>query len=146
MDNFNIIGITVETLNQNGQSLNDLEKLWGQFWDDDIKNQIPNRLSDDIYAVYTDYENGDKEKYRVILGFIVKTLNKIPKGFIGRKITVGNHKKYLSKGKMPEAIILTWAEISQDKELNRAFRADVTVHGKKYFDGDEAEVETFISI
>lgn len=48
--------------------------------------------------------------------------------------------------KMPEAILKTWTEIWQDTQLNRAYRADVTVHGQKYFDGDHAVVETYISI
>ncbi|HYG38632.1 MAG TPA: hypothetical protein VD908_08440 [Cytophagales bacterium] len=49
---------------------------------------------------------------------------------------------------MPEAIFNTWLEIWQNKELNlkRAYKADFTVHGKKYYDGDNAEVETFISV
>jgi predicted transcriptional regulator YdeE len=47
---------------------------------------------------------------------------------------------------MPEAILKTWTEIWQDTRLKRAYRADVTVHGQKYFDGDNAEIETYISI
>jgi predicted transcriptional regulator YdeE len=47
---------------------------------------------------------------------------------------------------MPEAIVKTWTEIWQNKSLPRAYRADVTVHGKKYYDGDNAEVETYISV
>jgi predicted transcriptional regulator YdeE len=58
----------------------------------------------------------------------------------------GSNIKYTSKGKMPEAILKTWTEIWQDAQLNRAYRADITVHGQKYFDGDNAEVETYISI
>ena len=46
---------------------------------------------------------------------------------------------------MPEAILKTWKEIWQDTQLKRAYRADVTVHGQKYYNGDNAEVETHIS-
>ncbi|MBL7712882.1 MAG: hypothetical protein JNL13_10470, partial [Chitinophagaceae bacterium] len=51
-------------------------------------------------------------------------------------------------GKMPQAVLNTWFEIWQDKDLNpkRAYKADFTVHGKQYYEGDNAEVETFISI
>jgi predicted transcriptional regulator YdeE len=146
MNRFKIIGISVVTSNQNGQSLDDLENLWEEFWENDIQNQISNRLSDNIYAVYTDYENAYEANYTAIVGFLVKTLDDIPKGFVGREITVGEHKKYLSQGKMPDALIATWAEIVQEKELHRAFRADVTIYSKKYFDRENAEAETFISI
>lgn len=30
--------------------------------------------------------------------------------------------------------------------LKCAYKADFTVHGKKYYDGDDAEVETYLSI
>lgn len=53
---FHIIGISVRTINENGQSAKDIEALWGKFWGEGISKQIPNKISDDIYAVYTDYE------------------------------------------------------------------------------------------
>lgn len=146
MDNFKIIGISIETTNENGQSMIDVEKIWGKFWGENISDQIPDKQSNDIYAVYTDYESDYNGKYRLIIGFPVTTLVNTPKGFTGREIAVGKSEKYISKGKMPEAILKTWTEIWQDKELKRAYRADVTVHGKKYYDGDNAEVETHISV
>ena len=134
MDNFKIIGISIETTNENGQSMIDVEKIWGKFWGENISDKIPNRESD-----YTG-------KYTLIIGFSVSTLDNIPNEFIGREIHIGKNKKYVSKGKMPEAIVKTWTEIWQEQDLKRAYRADVTVHGKKYYDGDNAEVETYISI
>lgn len=146
MDNFKIIGISIETTNQKGQSLKDLERLWGKFWGENIQDQIPNKVNNEIYAVYTDYENGDAGKYTVIIGLPVKSLDDIPSDFVGREIFVGKNQRFVSKGKMPEAVVKTWTEIWQNKTLQRAYRADVTVHGKKYYDGDNAEVETFISV
>lgn len=146
MNDFKIIGISTETTNENGQSLRDVEELWGKFWGENISDKIPNKESDEIYAVYTDYENDYTGKYTLIIGFPVTTLNNIPDGFVGKEISVGKNQKYISKGKMPEAILKTWTEIWQDTQLKRAYRADVTVHGQKYYDGDNAEVETYISI
>lgn len=47
---------------------------------------------------------------------------------------------------MPEAVLNTWLEIWQNTSLKRAYNADFTIHGKKYYDGDKAAVETFISV
>ena len=146
MNDFKIIGISIETTNENGQSIKDVEKIWGKFWNENTSDKIPNKDSNEIYAVYTDYENDYTGKYTLIIGFPVTTLDNIPDGFVGREISVKKNEKYISKGKMPEAILKTWTEIWQDTQLKRAYRADVTVHGKKYFDGDNAEVETYISI
>lgn len=143
---FHVIGITIRTINENGQSAKDLEALWGKFWNEEIQKQIPNKVSDDIYAVYTNYETDFTGAYTVIIGLPVSSLDNIPKGFVGITVESAAYQKFVSKGKMPEAVFATWMEIWQSKNLNRAYKADFTIHGKKYYDGDNAEVETFISV
>jgi predicted transcriptional regulator YdeE len=143
---FFVIGISTRTTNDNGQSAKDIEALWGKFWGEEIQKQIPNRVSDDIYAVYTDYETDFTGPYTTIIGLQVSSLENIPEGFSGITIENAAYQKFVSKGKMPEAVFNTWLEIWQNKKLNRAYKADFTIHGKKYYDGDNAEVETFISI
>lgn len=146
MNDFKIIGISTRTTNENGQSIKDVETLWNKFWNENIIVQIPNKVNEDIYAVYTDYESDYMGKYTLIIGYPVSSLNDVPNDFVGREISVGNAEKFISKGKMPEAILKTWSEIWENKKLKRAYRADVTVHGKKYFNENNTEVETFISI
>ena len=53
---FKIIGISTRTTNENNQSQQDLGKLWGQFFADNIIAKIPNKISNHILAVYTDYK------------------------------------------------------------------------------------------
>lgn len=146
MDNFKIIGISTVTTNENGKSIKDIEEIWGKFWNENITDQIPDKKNNDIYAVYTDYETDYTGKYTLIIGYSVTTFENIPDGFVGREISVGKNTKYVSKGKMHEAVLKTWTEIWENTDLKRAYRADVTVHGPKYYDGDLAEVETYISI
>ncbi|PLK44512.1 GyrI-like domain-containing protein [Emticicia sp. TH156] len=143
---FYVIGISSRTTNANGQSAIDIEKLWGRFWGEEIQKQIPNRVNDDIYAVYTDYETDFTGPYTTIVGMAVSSLETIPEGFVGLTIESDVYKPFVSKGKMPEAVFNTWLEIWQNKTMKRAYKADFTVHGKKYYDGDDAEVETFISV
>lgn len=145
---FHIIGISVRTINENGQSAKDIEALWVKFWGEGISKQIPNKISEDIYAVYTDYETDFTGHYTTIIGLPVSSLDNIPKGFVGITIETGVYQKFVSKGKMPEAVFNTWLEIWRNEELNlkRAYKADFTIHGQKYYDGEKAEVETFISI
>lgn len=145
---FCIIGISTRTTNENGQSAKDIEALWGRFWAEEIQKQIPGKVSDEIYAVYTGYETDFTGPYTTLIGLPVSSLENIPKGFVGITIETDVYQKFVSRGKMPEAVFNTWLEIWGDKELNikRAYRADFTVHGKKYHDGHDAEVETFISV
>ncbi len=145
---FHVIGISTRTTNENGQAAADLEALWGRFWGEDIQKQIPAKVSDDIYAVYTEYETDFTRPYTTIIGLAVSSLENIPQGFTGITIETSVYEKFVSRGKMPEAVFNTWLEIWANEELNakRAYQADFTVHGKKYYDGDQAEVETFISV
>src|SRR5690554_6452418 len=87
MNDFKIIGISTETTNANEQSLKDVEKLWGKFWGENISDKIPNKESDEFYAVYTDYGSDYTGKYTLIIGFPVTTLDNIPDGFVGREIS-----------------------------------------------------------
>ncbi|MEJ8756149.1 effector binding domain-containing protein [Pontibacter sp. H259] len=143
-----IIGISTRTTNANGKAATDIEALWGRFWGEKIQEQIPGKVSDEIYAVYTDYESDFTGYYTTIVGLPVSSLESIPDGFVGITIDTTVYQKFVSKGKMPEAVVNTWLEIWGNKTLNlkRAYKADFTIHGDKYYNGDQAEVETFISV
>lgn len=145
---FYVVGISTRVINTNGQSAKDIETLWQKFWGEEIQQKIPNKTSDDIYAVYTDYETDFTGAYTTIIGFSVNSLDEIPEDMVGIAIEGTIYRKILSKGKMPEAVFNTWLEIWSNKELdeNRAYKADFTIHGKKYYEGDNAEVETYISV
>lgn len=146
MSTFYVIGIAIRTTNENGQSSKDLETLWGKFWGEEIQQQIPNKVNEDIYAVYTEYASDFRGPYTAIIGASVRSLDHIPPGFVGITVESGVYQKFVSKGKMPQAVFNTWLAIWADKTLKRTYQVDFTVHGKKYYDGDQAEVETFISV
>lgn len=145
---FKIIGISIRTTNENGQSAKDIEAIWGKFWGEKIQEQIPNKVNDNIYAVYTDYETDFNGAYTTIIGLPVSTLKNIPKGFVGITIEKAEYQKFISKGKMPEAVVDTWIKIwgNNDLNQNRTYKSDFTIHGEKYYNEDNAEVETFISV
>jgi len=148
IDEFKIIGISVRTTNQNGQASKDIESIWEKFWGEKIQEQIPNTLNEDIYAVYTDYESDFNGAYTTVIGMSVSVLDNIPQGFVGLTIKKSAYQKFVSIGKMPEAVVNTWMEIWGNKKLNeaRTYRTDFTIHGEKYDKSTQAEVETFIAV
>lgn len=145
---FKVIGIATRTTNANGQSAVDIEDLWQKFWNEKIQDQIPNKINQDIYAIYTDYETDFTGSYTTIIGSAVQHLKTIPEGMISLEIATANYHKIISKGNMPEAIGNTWLEIWGNKDLDaqRAYIADFTIHGEKYYHGEEAEVDTYLSV
>ncbi len=144
---FKIIGIAVRTTNQNGQATNDLWQLWGQFYKEDILSQMPGKLSNDIYSVYTDYASDYTGEYTALIGCRVTSLDSIPNGLTGKAFTGGKYALHKVCGKMPDAIISAWQHIwSKEKELNRKYTADFEVYGPKSQNPENAEVDIYIAI
>ena len=144
---FNIIEIATRTSNKNNQSQEDLGKLWGRFFAENILEKIPNKLSSDIISIYTDYKSDYTDEYTTIIGVPVTTLDEIPSGLIGREFASDNFQKFTAKGAMPQAIIDVWLDIWQrDKELKRKYTYDFEVYGPKSQNGENAEVEIYLAV
>ncbi|MGO4875935.1 GyrI-like domain-containing protein [Pedobacter psychrotolerans] len=147
MENFKIIGISVQTTNQNNQAATDLGQLWGRFYQEEISKQISNRESDDVYAIYTDYESDYTGSYTTIIGHRVTSLDEIPDGLTGREIKNEKLLRYIAKGEMPNAVVETWKEIwANDIALYRTYHADFEVYGEKSQQGEDSEVEVYIGV
>ncbi|MDN3587977.1 GyrI-like domain-containing protein [Pedobacter aquatilis] len=147
MKNFKIIGISVKTTNQNNQAATDLGQLWGKFYNEQIFNKIPNKESDDVYAIYNNYESDYTGKYTAIIGQRVTSIDDIPEGMVGKEINNETLKKYIAKGEMPNAVVEIWKEIwNADANLNRTYIADFEVYDAKSQQGEDSEVEIYIGI
>ena len=143
---FKIIGISVRTTNKNNQSQQDLEKLWGKFFSENIIEKIPNKVSSNIITIYTDYKSDYTDDYTTIIGIPVSILDEIPNGLIGREFEEENFQKFTAKGEMPNAVVNTWMDIWQrDKELNRKYTYDFEVYGQNSRNGKNSEVEIYIA-
>src|SRR5579863_5165099 len=145
LEKFNIIGISVRTTNQNGQSYKDIGELWGKFMGQGIAEQIPNKGSHDIFCMYTDYESDVNGPYTVILGCKTSSLESIPEGFTGKTIAKAAYRKYTATGKIPDCVIATWQHIWQSP-IKRKYIADFEVYGEKAQNPEHAEVSTYLSI
>jgi len=143
---FKIIGISVRTTNKNNQAQQDLEKLWGQFFAENFATKIPNQISNEILAIYTDYKSNFTEDYTTIIGIPVSTLDEIPEGLIGREFQPENFQKFTARGVMPNSVLDTWIDIWQrDKELNRKYTYDYEVYGENAQNGENSEVDIYIA-
>jgi len=141
-----IIGITVRTTNKDGQSARDIGELWGQFYSQNLLETIPNKLSNDIYSIYTDYKSDFTDEYTTIIGLQVSSLDTIPSGLIGRQFPTETFEVFTAQGEMPQAIMNTWLDIWQrDNELQRKYTYDFEFYGEKSQNGENSEVQIFIA-
>lgn len=143
---FYVIGISIRTTNENGKSAQDIPALWQQFLSENIGDKIPNKVSHDIYCLYTDYEKDHTRPYTTLLGYQVSNLDHIPAGLVGKSVNEANYAKYIAKGNLHQDLVLNaWTEI-WNSDLPRAFDTDFEVYGTKAQNPEDAEVDIFIGL
>ena len=142
---FYILGIATRTTNKGGRSQIDIGELWKRFFAEDLFLQIPRRSGDDIYCLYTDFEQGGKAYYTAILGAKVQSLENTPELMLGKTIPAQHYLRFQSIGKLPDCVQATWAHI-WNSTLPRAFQADFDVYGPAASNPLDAVVETFVSV
>jgi len=143
---FNVIGIAVRTTNENGQSGQDIGQLWGKFMSEGISSKIPNKIDENVFSIYTNYEGDHTKPYDTILGCKVSSLNDIPDGMVGQSFDGGTYGKFVSKGDLTKGVVFgTWSEI-WNKDLNRVFTADFEIYGEKAQNPTDAEVDVLVAI
>jgi predicted transcriptional regulator YdeE len=145
LSEFHIIGISVRTTNVNNQALKDIGELFGNFVGQNILQKIPNKISEDIYCVYTDYESDFNGPYTTIIGCKVSSLEDIPTGLIGKTIPESKYQVYRSTGKLSISLAKTWEGI-WNSDLNRRYSADFDIYGEKARDFENAELDTYVAI
>lgn len=143
---FQVIGIAVRTTNENGQSTQDIPALWIRFMSEDILDQIPNKVDNTLYCIYTDYEKDHTKPYTTILGCKVSNLDQIPNGLVCKTFEERTYIKRVAKGNLMQGIVYDeWTKI-WNADLNRAFTADFEVYDERTQNPVNAEVDIFISV
>lgn len=141
-----IIGIAIRTTNQNEQSALDIPQLWNDFHTQQIQAKIPAKRSEDIYAIYTDYESDFTAAYTTIIGCEVETLAEIPEGMVGHIIPSGSYTKIDVRGNLLENIVLhAWIKIWNSPNLERTYTSDFEVYGPKAQNPAQAEVFLYLA-
>ncbi|MEO6305380.1 MAG: GyrI-like domain-containing protein [Bacteroidia bacterium] len=146
IDPFKIIGISVRTTNENGQSAKDIPFLWNKFFAENITEQIPGKIGKEMYCIYTDYVKDYTQPYTAIIGYKVEDLSTIPDGLVGKSIDVGNYTSFKAKGKISEDIVFKeWLKI-WSSDIDRAYTADFEIYGERSQDPENAEVAILIAL
>lgn len=143
---FKIIGISIQTTNENNQASKDIAALWGRFMEENLLTKIPNKASSDIYSLYTSYEGDHTQPYTTILGCRVENLDEIPVGMIGKSIVGGKYFKTSTKGDLMQGLIVKQWEKIFGMDLDRTYVADFEIYGKKAQNPSAAEVDVFVGI
>lgn len=145
-DDFKLVGLKLngKTTNQNNQSSKDCGDLWQKFESDKISDLIPEKLTDEIYAVYFDYEKNETTPFSYFIGCKVENNSGAPKELDELIIPTQEYTKFTAKGVMTGCITDTWKEI-WNSNINRNFGFDFEVYDERSQDWSNAEVDIYIS-
>ena len=146
MTGFKLIGLKLDkkTTNEGGQSNIDCGGLWQKFEARDFAGQIPNKLGDEIYAVYFDYDGDHTQPFSYFIGCKVDRYAEVPKNMDCLVIPEQNYFKTTAKGQMPNCISSAWKDI-WDSKTDRLFTFDFEVYDKRSRDWSDAEVDIFVA-
>lgn len=116
-----ILGLELRTTNDHGQSFKDIPPFWEKFFKEGCITKIENKLADDIYGVYTDFENKGKNNqgmYSLIIGCPVAQNTVIPDGYKLIKIPAGNYLEFPVEKNRNDKVGEAWQKIwsIQDKQ------------------------------
>lgn len=146
LEKITLVGISLRTNNDKAQSEGDIAKLWKKFFTQEVISNIENKISTDIYCVYTNYESDYTADYTTFLGCMVSEVAKdLPLGLETLVIPADKYLKFISKGEMPTCVLQTWQHI-WTTEYPRTYKADFDIYGVEAQDPTNAKVTTYLSI
>ena len=137
-----VVGIECRTSNDPEHGPLEIPKLWENFFLQNISHKIPNKLSEDIIALYCNYETDHNGPYSLIIGHAVEPFDKLPEGLVSKVIPAGPYAVFRAMGEQPRSLINTWHHIWQLKELKRTYTGDYEVHNLSQAD----QIEVFVAI
>lgn len=144
---FNIIGITIKTSNNDYNKLhNDMQSLWNRFISENIIDKISDKISNDIYCIYTNYEGDYTKPYLALLGYKVRNLNNVPAELVGKLFNGGTYIKNIAKGNTFKGVVFdTWKNI-WDMNISRTYIADFELYSDKAKNPENAEIDIFVGV
>jgi len=140
-----VIGIECRTSNAPGAGSHDIPKHWEKFYKENTISKIPNKASNEVVALYCDYEGDYTQPYSLVIGCPVSSLDDVPEGMVAKTIPGGSYAIFSAAGEHPKTLIETWGQIWQQQDLARTYTGDYEVYGEKFL-GSPKEVEVFIAI
>jgi predicted transcriptional regulator YdeE len=139
---FQIVGFALRT--SNSSAAHDIPQFWDRIYDSGVLNLIPNKISDDVYGLYTDYEGGDHTAYyTLIAGCRVSSIQNLTEEMIAKVVPEASYALFTAKGEFPKSVYETWQKIWHT-ELPRTYTGDFEVYGDKFH--NDSEVDIYIAI
>lgn len=139
LEKFKLMGLSVRTTNQGGQSKGDISALYANFFSNNLADKIPGKITTDLICAYTEYESDMNGPYTVLLGYKVSDTAVTPEGLHSIIVPAMNYQLFNSPDANPETVVQTWMQI-WISDIPRAYQTDFDIYLQ------DGCVETFVSV
>lgn len=139
------IGIPIRTSHENGRFQKEAPSLWDKLYRENLVEKIPNKINDDLLAVYTDYEGDDTKSFTYLLGFEVTSLSRIPEEMAGIEIEASSYGVFTVQGAFPLSMMHTWQAIL-NSNVKRSYATDFEVYKPNFKLHCSPEIKIFIAL
>lgn len=122
-----VVGIALRT--HNGEAFQTIPPLWGRFAQSGLADRLPHRLSDDVYAVYTHFQNAGVDNqgwYTLVVGHAVPadTPTLPPEGLVHVVAPASRRAVFEVAQGRPDLVGAEWQQIWQRADLQKTTLAD----------------------
>lgn len=129
---FTVVGISTRASNDDVEKIG---KLWGAFVAGGGPSQIADRRSDEVYAVYFDYEGDHTKPYSLLIGCSVNEGAAVRTGQVAVRVPAGRYALFAERGPVPQTVVKLWMTI-WSSPLQRTYVTDFEHYGP----GPEIEI------
>jgi len=136
-----IVGIELRT--SNDVAFTEIPKHWKRFTETDVAQRVRGKISDDVYAVYTNFENqgsNNKGTYSFILGYAVEDAHEPAEGLASAVIPASSYEVFNIPDNDPSKVGDVWMKIWALKDQSKTFVCDF----EKY--GVTGDIEIFVGV
>ena len=132
-----LVGISCRTSNAKGEGEVAIPALWQEFFNLD---DFPNKLSNDIIALYSDYETDHLSPYTLTIGYQVANFDEVPTELTKKVIPQSTFAVFPVHTPPPQGILETWQTI-WNTDLPRTYAGDF-----ERYHADQKTIEILIAV
>ena len=122
---FHIVGLALRT--RNAEAFETIPPHWARFHGENVLARVTNRLSDEVHAVYTEFENEDRSNeglYTLLIGVPVASLAVVPDGLRGITVPAARRAVFPVERGRTDLVGAEWQKIWRLTELPKSYRCE----------------------
>ncbi len=138
---FVVAGVSARVRNDRPEGF---AELWQEFKEAEIQADLPQRLSDEVYSLYTDYESDHTGEFTLLIGFAVADGVPVSEDLDAYDVPAAHYAVIRADGPLPQAVIEAWQAIWAS-DLQRTYTGDFDVY-RQGADGAPGPVDIHVAV